>query len=52
MCLPICPPPTPSYGLFEVAPGSGLAFPSPTAEALPQGLALLEFTGGAQCRVR
>jgi hypothetical protein len=35
----------PGYGLFEVAPGSGLAFPSPAAEAIPQGLALLEFTG-------
>ncbi|KIY95376.1 hypothetical protein MNEG_12586, partial [Monoraphidium neglectum] len=35
----------PGYGLFEVAQGSGLAYPSPTAEAIPHGLALLEFTG-------
>jgi hypothetical protein len=36
----------PGYGLFEVAQGSGLAYPSPAAEAIPQGLALLDFIGG------
>ncbi|KAI8470743.1 MAG: hypothetical protein J3K34DRAFT_419724 [Monoraphidium minutum] len=35
----------PGYGLFEVAEGSGLVYPSPTAEAVPAGLGLLEFTG-------
>jgi hypothetical protein len=34
------------YGLFTACEGSGALYPSPTAERLPQGLALLEFIGG------
>lgn len=40
----------PEYGLFAVTEGTGLMFPNPTAEAIPQGLALLEFVG--ECRGR
>eukprot|EP00882_Tetradesmus_deserticola_P011809 GHRQ01012500.1.p6 GENE.GHRQ01012500.1~~GHRQ01012500.1.p6 ORF type:complete len:116 (-),score=34.52 GHRQ01012500.1:2004-2351(-) len=36
----------PEYGLFAAAEGSNLVYPNPAAEAIPQGLALLEFLGG------
>jgi hypothetical protein len=35
----------PEYGLFAAAEGSNLMYPNPAAEAIPQGLALLEFLG-------
>lgn len=35
----------PEYGLFAVTEDTGLLYPNPTAEAIPQGLALLEFLG-------
>jgi ubiquitin-protein ligase E3 C len=38
----------PEYGLFAAAEGSNLMYPNPAAEAIPQGLALLEFLGGLQ----
>lgn len=36
----------PDYGLFAASEGSNLMYPNPAAEAIPQGLALLEFLGG------
>lgn len=36
----------PEYGLFATTEDTGLLYPNPTAEAIPQGLALLEFLGG------
>jgi hypothetical protein len=36
----------PNYGLFAATEDSGLLYTSPAAEAIPQGLALLEFVGG------
>jgi hypothetical protein len=38
----------PEYGLFAAAEGSNLMYPNPAAEAIPQGLALLEFLGEPQ----
>eukprot|EP00879_Flechtneria_rotunda_P007931 GHRR01008309.1.p1 GENE.GHRR01008309.1~~GHRR01008309.1.p1 ORF type:complete len:968 (+),score=427.16 GHRR01008309.1:1220-4123(+) len=35
----------PEYGLFTTTQGSGLLYPNPAAEAIPQGLALLKFLG-------
>lgn len=35
----------PEYGLFTTTEDTGLLYPNPTAEAIPQGLALLEFLG-------
>ena len=35
----------PEYGLFASTEDTGLLYPNPTAEAIPQGLALLEFLG-------
>lgn len=35
----------PEYGLFATTEDTGLLYPNPTAEAIPQGLALLEFMG-------
>lgn len=35
----------PEYGLFATTEDTGLLYPNPTAEATPQGLALLEFLG-------
>lgn len=35
----------PEYGLFASTEDSGLLYPNPTAEAIPQGLPLLEFLG-------
>jgi hypothetical protein len=35
----------PEYGLFATTEDTGLLYPNPTAEAIPQGLALLEFLG-------
>lgn len=35
----------PEYGLLATTEDSGLLYPNPTAEAIPQGLALLEFLG-------
>ncbi|WIA29294.1 hypothetical protein OEZ86_011799 [Tetradesmus obliquus] len=35
----------PEYGLFAASEGSNLMYPNPAAEAIPQGLALLEFLG-------
>jgi hypothetical protein len=42
----------PEYGLFAAAEGSNLMYPNPAAEAIPQGLALLEFLGGLQRPLR
>jgi hypothetical protein len=36
----------PEYGLFATTEDTGLLYPNPTAEAIPQGLALLDFLGG------
>jgi hypothetical protein len=35
----------PEYGLAATTEDTGLLYPNPTAEAIPQGLALLEFLG-------
>lgn len=35
----------PEYGLFAATEDTGLLYPNPAAEAIPQGLALLEFLG-------
>jgi len=35
----------PEYGLFATTEDTGLLYSNPTAEAIPQGLALLEFLG-------
>lgn len=35
----------PEYGLFATTEDTGLLYPNPTAEAIPDGLALLEFLG-------
>lgn len=35
----------PEYGLFAATEGSNMMYPNPAAEAIPQGLALLEFLG-------
>ncbi|KAF6266493.1 hypothetical protein COO60DRAFT_1469979 [Scenedesmus sp. NREL 46B-D3] len=39
----------PEYGLFAAAEGSNLVYPNPAAEAIPQGLALLEFLEMSGC---
>jgi hypothetical protein len=44
-CAVLCCAVQADYGLFTACEGSGALYPSPTAERLPQGLALLEFIG-------
>jgi hypothetical protein len=41
----------PEYGLFATTEDTGLLYPNPTAEAIPQGLALLEFLGAGSRHV-
>jgi len=48
-CICLLPCAALRYGLFATTEGSVLMYPNPAAQAIPQGLALLEFVGKLSC---